>query len=128
MRENPNKAMHIIKNLICSGLILSVVGLASCAPVWMFSWTTPISPIHQALQDLLESSSQEVVVAVYVTSIGTAFSPLLYTQAGIDINQWKLIERSELLALAETELQRTVGKYKNFKVIDRTTRDKVWLN
>ncbi len=111
----------LCKSLSCVlGLLLS-----GCAPLWQYSWNTPKSPINTALVQLLESTDKQITVAPIVTSVETTFSAYTFAQQGVDQQQWKSAIRSELLTMAESELFRTVGQYKNFKVVDRTTIDRV---
>lgn len=93
--------------------------------MWKYSWNGSRSPINDALVRLIEASKDEITVAPLVTSVETTFSAYAFSRQGVDIDQWRTGIRSELLTLAETELFRTVGKYDNFKVVDRTTINEV---
>lgn len=93
---------------------------------WEFSWKGDgfNSPIRNALARILDSG-EIVTVAPLVTGINTSFSKDFMAASGADIESWRKMIRSELIVMAEQELQGKFPNVHNLKTIDRFTIEKV---
>ena len=107
-------------------LVLVVFSPLACGPTRSLTRATQkLTPITNALVGILQTSAETIVVAPIV-AVETSFSADEYARAGGDIGQWKKIAAGQLNVITERCLHDALGGYKNFKLIDRASIEKIF--
>jgi curli biogenesis system outer membrane secretion channel CsgG len=100
--------------------------LPACySPSLMKPSNQKLTPLTNALVGLLQTSDAPIVIAPIVT-VETSFSAEEFDKAGGHIDQWKKNAADQLSQSTHRTLHDALDGYKNFKLIDRASVEKIF--